>query len=143
MYTHEHTDHIMGFDDLRLFQFYLGHGVPVYCEPHVERHLKQTFAYAFTDIAQTPPGAVPSIDFHEIQAGETIELACRHLKNQNIGQLIIANRSIERASELAARHQAQAIGLHELSEYLSAADLLFSSTASMLPIIGKGAVDEI
>ena len=30
IYTHEHTDHVMGFDDLRLFQFYLGHAVPLY-----------------------------------------------------------------------------------------------------------------
>ena len=29
-YTHEHSDHVMGFDDLRLFQFYLGHPVPIY-----------------------------------------------------------------------------------------------------------------
>ena len=36
VYTHEHSDHVMGFDDLRLFQFYLGHGVPIYCNETVE-----------------------------------------------------------------------------------------------------------
>src|SRR5918999_103148 len=32
LYTHEHADHLFGLDDLRLFPFYLGHGVPLYCE---------------------------------------------------------------------------------------------------------------
>ncbi|MDE0818697.1 MAG: MBL fold metallo-hydrolase, partial [Pirellulaceae bacterium] len=35
LYTHEHADHIFGLDDLRLFQFYLGHAVPLYCEAAV------------------------------------------------------------------------------------------------------------
>src|SRR4029453_13379007 len=31
-YTHEHADHVMGLDDLRLFPFYIGGPVPLYCE---------------------------------------------------------------------------------------------------------------
>jgi len=73
-YTHEHSDHVMGMDDLRLFQFYLGHGVPVFCEPVVEKHLRTTFAYAFDDVEQTHRGAVPAIDFHSISPGEPFEV---------------------------------------------------------------------
>ena len=36
LFTHEHADHIFGLDDLRLFPFYLGHAVPLFCEALVE-----------------------------------------------------------------------------------------------------------
>lgn len=65
-YTHEHADHMAGFDDLRLFQFYLGHPVPVYCNEQVERRLQKSFDYAFDGSEQTHAGAVPSIDLHRI-----------------------------------------------------------------------------
>lgn len=73
-YTHEHADHIMGMDDLRVFQFYLGHGVPVYCEPVVETTLRSAFSYAFQKIEQTHRGAIPAIDFVEIGPGVDFEV---------------------------------------------------------------------
>jgi len=66
IYTHEHSDHVMGFDDLRLFQFYLGHAVPVYCRRAVEKRLRKAFDYAFDDQPTTHPGAAPSVDIHSI-----------------------------------------------------------------------------
>jgi len=65
-YTHEHADHLFGLDDLRLFQFYLGHPVPVYCEEAVERRIRFCFDYAFSDSEQTHTGAVPAIEFRRI-----------------------------------------------------------------------------
>lgn len=65
-YTHEHADHIFGLDDLRLFQFYLEHPLPLYCESVVERRLRQSFDYAFSDRVQTHVGAVPSLVFRQI-----------------------------------------------------------------------------
>ncbi|MDG2469393.1 MAG: MBL fold metallo-hydrolase [Pirellulaceae bacterium] len=73
-YTHEHADHVLGMDDLRLFQFYLGHPVPVFCEDSVEQHLRATFSYAFQEIEQTHRGAVPAIDFHTIEPGNELEI---------------------------------------------------------------------
>ena len=66
LYTHEHADHIFGLDDLRLFQFYLGHPVPVYCEDVVERRLRKSFDYAFSDESETHRGATPSLEFNRI-----------------------------------------------------------------------------
>ncbi len=65
-YTHEHADHVAGFDDLRLFQFYLGHPVPVFCNANVETRLRQAFDYAFDNAEQTHAGAVPAVDIHSI-----------------------------------------------------------------------------
>ena len=66
IFTHEHSDHVMGFDDLRLFQFYLGHPVPVYCRQPVEDRLRKAFDYAFDDEPTTHAGATPSVDIHSI-----------------------------------------------------------------------------
>ncbi len=65
-FTHEHSDHIMGFDDLRLFQFYLGHPVPVFCNAVVEQRLRTAFAYAFADEDHTHVGAVPAVNIQLI-----------------------------------------------------------------------------
>ncbi|MGI9304534.1 MAG: glutamyl-tRNA reductase [Gammaproteobacteria bacterium] len=76
-----------------------------------------------------------------IGAGETIELAATHLRGNGIAQIVIANRSVERARALAARFNAEAVALAEIAEALPKADIIISSTASQLPILGKGAVE--
>ncbi len=65
-FTHEHSDHVMGFDDLRLFQFYLGHPVPIYCNEIVRRRLKSAFSYVFEDEDHTHVGAVPAVAINPI-----------------------------------------------------------------------------
>jgi phosphoribosyl 1,2-cyclic phosphate phosphodiesterase len=65
-YTHEHADHLYGLDDLRLFPFYLGHSVPIYCEPPVESRIRQVYDYAFSREEPTHPGAAPQLDFRTL-----------------------------------------------------------------------------
>jgi len=76
-----------------------------------------------------------------IGAGETIELTARHLYQHKIGQLIIANRTLEKAHTLASTFNGFSISLSELPSHLAEADILVSSTASQLPILGKGSVE--
>ncbi|MCG7877293.1 MAG: glutamyl-tRNA reductase [Candidatus Thiodiazotropha taylori] len=76
-----------------------------------------------------------------IGAGETIELATRHLNQHGIGRIIVANRTVERAHNLAAQFDGYAIALTELSRHLAEADIVISSTASPLPVLGKGSVE--
>lgn len=76
-----------------------------------------------------------------IGAGETIELAARHLHGNGIGRMIVANRTFERAHALAETFGGFAIALHELGDHLHEADMVITATASQLPILGKGAVE--
>ncbi|WP_455206065.1 glutamyl-tRNA reductase, partial [Kaarinaea lacus] len=76
-----------------------------------------------------------------IGAGETIELAARHLHEIGIGRMIIANRTVERAQTLAQEFNAYAISLPQIPAHLAEADIVISSTASPLPILGKGSVE--
>ena len=72
-----------------------------------------------------------------IGAGETIELAARHLHDKKIGRMIIANRTVEHAHNLAQEFDAYAIALSELPSHLAEADIIISSTASPEPVLGK------
>lgn len=76
-----------------------------------------------------------------IGAGEMIDLCARHLKQHGIGHMIVANRTLERAELLAREFGADAISLSEMPMRLADADIVISSTASQLPILGKGAVE--
>ncbi len=57
---------MFGLDDLRLFPFYLGHPMPVYCEEQVEARIRKSFDYAFQDQAPYHGGGVPQIEFRRI-----------------------------------------------------------------------------
>ena len=76
-----------------------------------------------------------------IGAGETIELAARHLHRAGIGRIIVANRTVERAHELAAQFDGYAIALTEIGNHLAEGDIVIASTASPLPVLGKGTVE--
>jgi phosphoribosyl 1,2-cyclic phosphate phosphodiesterase len=77
LFTHEHADHIFGLDDLRLFPFYLGHPVPLYCEAKVEERIRISFDYAFTDAEHTHAGAVPQLTFHRITSEPFVLLGAK------------------------------------------------------------------
>ena len=76
-----------------------------------------------------------------IGAGETITLVARHLHEQGIKRIVVANRTLERASSLAEQFGAHAILLADIPDELINSDIVISSTASQLPILGKGAVE--
>lgn len=75
-----------------------------------------------------------------IGAGETIELAARHLAQAKVKQLLVANRTYGHAQELAARHGGVALPLDELDRHLFLADIVFSATASRVPVLSKAQV---
>lgn len=67
LFTHAHADHMYGLDDLRLFPYYLGHRLTVYCEAVVEAQIRASFAYAFDpELQKFPAGSVPQLGFQTI-----------------------------------------------------------------------------
>jgi glutamyl-tRNA reductase len=65
-----------------------------------------------------------------IGAGEMMTLMARHLQQNGIGRIVVANRSLERAEKLAREVHGYAISLNDLPAYLGDADLIVSSTAA-------------
>ncbi len=70
-----------------------------------------------------------------VGAGTTVELLAKHLSSRNIGRLFVANRSIEKAQDLAGRFGGFALPLSEIEGTLPEADILICSTASADPVI--------
>ena len=70
-----------------------------------------------------------------VGAGDTIALAARHLYANGARRMIVANRSLERAQQLAGEFSAYAITLEQLPNHLAEADIVVTSTASPAPII--------
>ena len=76
-----------------------------------------------------------------VGAGEMFELTARHFVAQNPRGTTFANRTVERAQALATQFGGQAVSINELGEVLASHDIVVTSTASPLPIIGKGMVE--
>jgi glutamyl-tRNA reductase len=76
-----------------------------------------------------------------VGAGEMIELTATHFAAQHPKSITVANRTLERAEALAHRLHAHPMKLGDLPEALSRFDIIVSSTASSLPIIGLGMVE--
>lgn len=77
-----------------------------------------------------------------VGAGETIALAARHLYADGLRRMIIANRSIERARELAAEFHGYAISLDDIPNHLKEADIVVASTAAPHTIITRSMTEQ-
>jgi len=75
-----------------------------------------------------------------VGAGEMIELCVAHFAAKSPLSITIANRSAQRAEDLASLHGATCIALADLPKKLHEFDIVISCTASTLPLIGLGAV---
>ena len=99
-------------------------------------------AYAAVDLAGHIFSDLGECHALLVGAGETIELVTRHLFDAGVKNIVIANRTLGRARELAQKFGADAVLLAEIPDQLPAADIVITSTASQLPILGKGAVEQ-
>jgi len=99
-------------------------------------------AYASVSLAQQIFSDLRQDTALLVGAGETIELVARHLHEQGIKKILVANRTLETAANLAREFNGEALLLANIPDYLHQADIVISSTASQLPLIGKGMVEQ-
>ena len=78
-----------------------------------------------------------------IGAGDMIELVATHFSARKPRYMAIANRTQERGSKLAAQFGAEAMRLADVPQRLPEFDVVITSTASTLPIIGLGAAERM
>jgi glutamyl-tRNA reductase len=99
-------------------------------------------AYAAVQLAKHIFAELPKRSVLLVGAGETIELVAQHLKEQGVTKLAVANRTVARAEALAETLGASVYTLSQVPEHLKDFDIVISSTASQLPLIGKGMVEK-
>ncbi|TDJ16490.1 MAG: glutamyl-tRNA reductase [Gammaproteobacteria bacterium] len=95
-----------------------------------------SIAFAAVALARQILGDLSAHTALLIGAGETIELAVRHLSGNRLGRMIIANRTLENAHRLASQFGGYAIELSEIPVHLAEADIVIASTASAGTILG-------
>ena len=139
-YQHAHSAGTLGLSLERLFQHAFATAKDVRTSTAIGASAVSV-AFAAVSLARQIFGDLKPLTALVIGAGETIELALRHLSGHGIGHVIVANRTVERAQQLAERFNAEAIALPALGAHLHHADIVISSTAAPLPILGKGAVE--
>jgi glutamyl-tRNA reductase len=98
-------------------------------------------AFASVNLAKHIFANLEKVKVLLVGAGETIELVAKHLHDNKVGKITVANRTIARAEVMAEKIGADVITLAQIPEKMSDADIVISSTGSTLPIIGKGMVE--
>ncbi|MGJ8691337.1 MAG: glutamyl-tRNA reductase [Thalassotalea sp.] len=98
-------------------------------------------AFAAVNLAKHIFGQLNKSRVLLVGAGETIELVAKHLYENNVGKITVANRTLSRAEKMAKQIGAEVVTLAQIPEQLAKADIVISSTGSTLPIIGKGMVE--
>lgn len=92
---------------------------------------------AAVELARQELGTLENKTVLILGAGDTSELAARHLVSNGISGVIVANRTFDRAQRLADEFGGKAIRLDHFGAYLDSADIIISCTASPKYIIEK------
>ncbi len=98
-------------------------------------------AYAAVTLAERIFSDLPGLGVLLIGAGRTIELVVKHLLDKGVSKIVVANRTLDNALEIANKFDAHGVLLSDIPEQLANADIVVSSTNSQLPLLGKGAVE--
>lgn len=126
----------------RVFQYAFSVAKQVRTETSIGQH-PVSVAYAAVSLTKHIFSTPSELSALLVGAGEMIELVAKHLSELGIGKLTVANRTLERAHAVADAHKAAVITLEDIPDVLGQTDLVISSTASPLPIIGKGSVERV
>jgi len=100
-----------------------------------------SMAAAAVRLAERVFGDMTQTNVLFVGAGEMIELCATHFAALKPRNMVVANRTIERADVLASRFTAKAMKLTDLPDRLAEFDVIVSCTASSLPILGLGMVE--
>ena len=82
------------------------------------------------ELAKTIFGSLKDKHVYLVGAGKMSELAARHLQAQGAASIFVANRTYERATQLAAKFSGEAIHFEDLYDTCDRADIVITSTGS-------------
>ena len=86
--------------------------------------------YAAVELAKKIFGELKGLQVLLLGAGEMGELTAEHLHQQSVKQVFVANRSYNRALELAERFHGSAVQFDSIEEHLATCDIVIASTSA-------------
>lgn len=98
-------------------------------------------SYAAVELAKKVYKSLAGLRAMVIGAGETAELTLRHLQAGGVTQVVVANRTLERAENLAQQVDGVAIALDQIPLWLARTDLVISSTGAPHVVLRKESVE--
>lgn len=115
LFTHEHSDHTAGLDDIRPFFFRQG-DIPIYAHNRVIENLKRRFDYIFTDVDKYP--GAPSVAINEVENGQTFNIG---------GKMVMP---------IAAHHGKLPVFAYRIGDFAYMTDVKFIDDAEVEKLIG-------
>jgi glutamyl-tRNA reductase len=101
-----------------------------------------TIAYAVVQLIKKIRGSLDSLNVLLVGTGDMMELMATHLCQHSVSRLTVANRTVDKAQGFVEQFGAKAICMSDIPAHLPSTDVLISATASQLPLIGKGMVEQ-
>lgn len=71
LFTHSHSDHLMGLDDIRPFNFRQRETIHAFANPKTAKAVRRAFSYIWSD--SQPGGGKPQLELHEVEEAFTHE----------------------------------------------------------------------
>ncbi|MDR2550588.1 MAG: glutamyl-tRNA reductase [Desulfobulbus sp.] len=96
-----------------------------------------SISYAAVELARKIFGELAGKKVLLVGAGEMAELAAEHLVRQGVAEVVVANRTLQRAVNLARCYNGRAVSLEELLDQLQQVDIIISSTGASGLILQK------
>lgn len=126
----------------RLFQTAIHAGKRAHAETSISCNPASISSVAVNLVAQTHP-ALQTSQILVLGAGEMAELAVEALRKRGANQIVVVNRTLARARELARRWDGRASSLEALPELLRRADIVVASTGAPHTILSRSLVEQV
>lgn len=97
-------------------------------------------SFAAVELARKIFGTLEGKSVLVIGAGEMCELAATHLVENGVSDVVVTNRTLERAEKLAAQFGGRAVAFDDFDRYLPEVDIVVSSTGAPHFVLGVEAV---
>ena len=99
--------------------------------------------YVAVELAKNVFGDLSLLNVLFLGAGEMAQLSLTHLKENGVKNIVVLNRTEEKAIELAGKFGGKGFSLNHLNENLEVADLVLTCTSSDKPIIKVNDLKEV
>jgi glutamyl-tRNA reductase len=102
-----------------------------------------SISYAAVELAKKVFDSLEGRTILVIGAGEMSELTVKHLMSNGVREVLVANRTYERAADLAQRFEGRPIPYEDLFERMRDADIVISSTAATDYVVRRAEIEAV